>query len=429
MISTELVKSVVAEQEGEMIEKFKRENIIERENQNAVADYLKPNIALIITGLRRTGKSVFSFSILKGKKYGYINFEDERLSNLNVNEMNRVLEAIYSLKGNVETFLFDEIQNIYGWEKFISRLVPNHRIIITGSNATLMSRELATYLTGRHLDFTLFPFSFREYLYFKNFTPEKQDIYITSSIAKIKEYLNEYMKIGGIPEGISIGKKFILQLENDIVERDIVQRYKIRHVKKLKELSHYLLTNFSSEISYNKIKNILNIRSVTTVSNWVDYISSSYLVFELNKYSTKLKEQMLSSKKVYCLDSGIINSLSFKTSENWGRLMENLVSVELLRRKSYWHNEWEIFYFKDYQQNEVDFLIREGYAVKELIQVSYANGFDEIEKREYRSLIKASDLLRCNELKIITWDYEDVKNIDGKRVNFIPLWKWLIMPG
>lgn len=109
--------------------------------------------------------------------------------------------------------------------------------------------------------------------------------------------------------------------------------------------------------------------------------------------------------------------------------MENLVSVELLRRKSYWHNEWEIFYFKDYQQNEVDFLIREGYAVKELIQVSYANGFDEIEKREYRSLIKASDLLRCNELKIITWDYEDVKNIDGKRVNFIPLWKWLIMPG
>lgn len=429
MISTELVKSVVAEQEGEMIEKFKRENIIERENQNAVADYLKPNIALIITGLRRTGKSVFSFSILKGKKYGYINFEDERLSNLNVNEMNRVLEAIYSLKGNVETFLFDEIQNIYGWEKFISRLVPNHRIIITGSNATLMSRELATYLTGRHLDFTLFPFSFREYLYFKNFTPEKQDIYITSSIAKIKEYLNEYMKIGGIPEGISIGKKFILQLENDIVERDIVQRYKIRHVKKLKELSHYLLTNFSSEISYNKIKNILNIRSVTTVSNWVDYISSSYLVFELNKYSTKLKEQMLSSKKVYCLDSSIINSLSFKTSENWGRLMENLVSVELLRRKSYWHNEWEIFYFKDYQQNEVDFLIREGYAVKELIQVSYANGFDEIEKREYRSLIKASDLLRCNELKIITWDYEDVKNIDGKRVNFIPLWKWLIMPG
>ena len=428
-MSTELIKSVVAEQENEMIEKFKRENIIERENQSAVTDYLKPNIALIITGLRRTGKSVFSFSILKGKKYGYVNFEDERLSDLNANEMNKVLEAIYSLKGNVETFLFDEIQNIYGWEKFISRLVPNHRVIITtGSNATLMSRELATYLTGRHLDFTLFPFSFREYLHFKNFISERQDIYITSSIAKIKEHLNEYIKIGGIPEGISVGKKFILQLENDIIEKDIIQRYKIRHVKKLKELSHYLLSNFSSEISYNKMKNILNVRSVTTVSNWVDYLESSYLIFELNKYSPKLKEQMLSPKKVYCIDNSIINSLSFKTSENWGRLMENLVSVELLRRKSYWHNEWEIFYFKDYQQNEVDFLIREGYTVKELMQVSYASGFDEIEKREYRSLIKASDLFRCNELKIITWDYEDVKSIDGKRVNFIPLWKWLIMP-
>ncbi len=428
MISTELIKSVIAEQEVEMVEKFKKENIIERENQSTITDYLKPNIALIITGLRRTGKSVFSFSILKGKNFGYINFEDERLSDLNANEMNRVLEAIYSLKGNVETFLFDEIQNVYGWEKFISRLVPNHRIIITGSNATLMSRELATHLTGRHLDFMLFPFSFREYLRFNNFTPKKDDIYITASIAKIKEHLNGYIKAGGIPEGINIGKRFILQLENDIIEKDVIQRYKIKYRKKLKELSHYLLSNFSSEISYNKMKNVLGVRSATTVSNWMDYISSSYLIFELNKYSPKLKEQMLSSKKVYSLDNGLINSLSFKTSENFGRLMENLVAVELFRRKSYWHNEWEVFYFKDYQQNEVDFLVKEGYTVKELVQVSYANSFDEIEKREYRSLIKASYLLGCNELKIITWDYDDIKNIDSKRVNFIPLWKWLIAP-
>jgi len=306
--------------------------------------------------------------------------------------------------------------------------VLNHRIIITGSNATLMSRELATHLTGRHLDFMLFPFSFREYLRFNNFTPKKDDIYITASIAKIKEHLNGYIKAGGIPEGINIGKRFILQLENDIIEKDVIQRYKIKYRKKLKELSHYLLSNFSSEISYNKMKNVLGVRSATTVSNWMDYISSSYLIFELNKYSPKLKEQMLSSKKVYSLDNGLINSLSFKTSENFGRLMENLVAVELFRRKSYWHNEWEVFYFKDYQQNEVDFLVKEGYTVKELVQVSYANSFDEIEKREYRSLIKASYLLGCNELKIITWDYDDIKNIDSKRVNFIPLWKWLIAP-
>lgn len=428
MVSTELIKSVIAEQESEMIEKFRRENIIERENQSAVLNYLKPNISLIITGLRRTGKSVFSFSILRDKNFGYINFEDERLSDLNANEMNRVLEAMYSLKGNVETFLFDEIQNVYGWEKFISRLVPNRRIIITGSNATLMSRELATYLTGRHMDFMLFPFSFREYLRFNNFVPKKEDLYLTSSIARMKEYLNAYMKTGGIPEGVNMGKRFILQLEDDIIEKDVIQRYKIKYTKKLKELSHYLLSNFSSEISYNKMKNILNVRSATTVSNWVYYLSSSYLVFELNKYSPKLKEQMLSSKKVYSMDNGIINALSFRTSENFGRLMENLVAVELHRRKSYWHNEWEIYYFKDYKRNEVDFLIKDEYAVKELIQVSYANGFDEIEKREYRSLINASDLLRCRELKIITWDYEDIKNIDDKRITFIPLWKWLVIP-
>ena len=429
MVSTEAIKSVIAEQEAEMIEKFKRENIIERENQSVVTGYLKPNIALIITGLRRTGKSVFSFSILKGENFGYTNFDDERLSDLNANEMNKVLEAIYSLKGNTETFLFDEIQNVYGWEKFISRLVPNHRIIITGSNATLMSRELATRLTGRHLDFVLFPFSFTEYLRFNDFEPRREDVYLTSSIAKIKEYLNTYIEMGGIPEGISIGRRFVLQLVNDIVEKDVIQRYKIKYAKKLKELSHYLLSNFSSEISYNKIKNVLGLRSVTTVSNWVDYLSSSYLVFELNKYSPKLKEQMLSPRKVYSVDNGIINALSFKTTENFGRLMENLVAVELYRRKSYSHSEWEIFYFKDYQQNEVDFLIKEGHTVSELIQVTYASAFDEIEKREYRSLIKASNLLRCGELKIITWDYDDTKSIDGKTITFKPLWKWLVTPG
>jgi predicted AAA+ superfamily ATPase len=212
VVSTETIKSVIVEQEAEMIEKFKRENIIERENQSVVTGYYKPNIALIITGLRRTGKSVFSFSVLKGENFGYANFDDERLSDLNANEMNKVLEAIYSL--NTETFLFDEIQNVYGWEKFISRLVQNHRIIITGSNATLMSRELATRLTGRHLDFVLFPFSFTEYLRFNDFEPRREDVYLTFSIAKIKEYLNTYIEMGGIPEGISIGRRFVLQLVN-----------------------------------------------------------------------------------------------------------------------------------------------------------------------------------------------------------------------
>jgi len=173
----------------------------------------------------------------------------------------------------------------------------------------------------------------------------------------------------------------------------------------------------------------LGLRSVTTVSNWVDYLVSSYLVFEVNKYSPKLKEQMLSPRKVYSVDNGIINALSFKTTENFGRLMENLVAVELYRRKSYSHSEWEIFYFKDYQQNEVDFLIKEGHTVSELIQVTYASAFDGIEKREYRSLIKASNVLGCGELKIITWDYEDTKSIGGKTITFKPLWKWLVTPG
>jgi len=181
------------------------------------------------------------------------------------------------------------------------------------------------------------------------------------------------------------------------------------------------------EISFNKLKNILNVRSLQTIKNYSEFLSTSYLIFFLEKYSPKLKLQMISPKKVYCIDNGFVEAMSFKASEDFGRLMENLVAVELMRRKSYWFKNQEIYYWKDYQQNEVDFLVKEGEKIKQLIQVNYVSDKNEIETREIKGLLKASELLNCKNLVVITWDYEDEISIENRKIIFRPLWKWLLI--
>jgi predicted AAA+ superfamily ATPase len=312
---------------------------------------------------------------------------------------------------------------VNGWERFVSRILPTKKVIITGSNARLMSKEFSTFLTGRHINFELFPFSFREYLFLNNFSP---NIYLTKDIAKTKNLLVEYLKMGGFPLTYKVGRYFLSENYRDIVERDVVQRYNIRVRNALKDLAKYYISNCAQEVSFNKLKNILNLKSVHTVKNYSLYLSAAYLVFLLEKYSPKLKESIIAPKKVYCIDNGIVNTIGFKIAENLGNFMENLVAIELLRRRSYWFKEWEVYYWKDSQQNEVDFLIKEGLGVKQLIQVTYASGKDEVESREIKSLIKASDQLNCRDLQIITWDYEDELKLENRVIKFLPLWKWLI---
>ena len=416
MVNIEELKAAIVDREEEIKKKFKEENIIERESEKIVKKYISTDIALIITGVRRCGKSILAFMLGKDNKYGYVNFEDERL-NIEARDLNKVLEALYSLKGDIDILIFDEIQNIFGWERFITRLIQNKKIIITGSNARLLSKELATYLTGRHIDFTLYPFSFKEFLRFKNFSP---NIHLTTDIAKIKNYLDEYLKAGGFPLTYKVGKLFLVENYKDIVERDVIQRYKIKYPKVLKDLAKYLISNLSKEISYNKLKNILGVKSVHTIMNYTEYIQNSYLVFLVERFSFKLKEQMIAPKKVYCIDTGLSNAIGFKFIENFGRLIENIVAIELKRR------EKEIYYWKDYQQHEVDFVIKEGTKVKQLIQVCYSLEDLETKKREIRGLIKASDELKCRNLLIITWDEEKEIKEKNKLIKVVPLWKWLL---
>ncbi len=414
----ELLKKVIEDQRNEIEMKFREENIIEREGITENKKFLKAPFVFITTGVRRCGKSIFSILLVRGEKHGYVNFDDERLRGLDVSDLDKVLEAMYYLYGDLDYIILDEIQNIPGWELFVNRLQRTKRVIVTGSNARLMSRELSTHLTGRYVDFRLHPFSFREFLEYNRFKP---NIYLTTSIAKTKRYLDEYIKIGGIPDAYKFGERFLLTMYNDILNRDILSRYRIRYQKGFYEMLHYLVSNYSCEFSYNRLSNIGKVKNVNTIKNYVSYLENSFLIFEVKRFSYKLKEQNLAPRKIYCIDSGLIHAVGFSISENKGRLMENIVAVELERYKSA-DPKQEIYYWKDHQQNEVDFIVKKGKRIMECIQVTYASDPIDIEKREMRSLLKASKELKCKKLLVITWDYEDTK--DG--IGYIPLWKWLL---
>lgn len=421
MVDIEDIKSAIIDREEELCQKFQTEKIIEREIQKQVQTLITSDIALIITGPRRCGKSILAYMLAQGKKSAYVNFDDERLR-LKATELNKVLEALYSIKGKIEYIIFDEIQNIQGWELFISRLLQTKKIIITGSNAQLLSKELATYLTGRHVNCLLLPFSFREFLTLKG---GNCNIYSTIDKAKIKEQFMNYINNGGFPLVQKIGKVFLAEVYKDIIERDILQRYNIQYATVLKDLVRYLISNTTKEISFNKLKNILNVKSVHTIRNYTTYIQNTYLLFLLERFSFKLKEQIKAPKKIYCIDTGLAQTISFKTSENKGQLLENIIAIEIFRSTQN-NKEIEFYYWKNHQQQEVDFVIKEKSKIKQLIQVADISSNIELPEREITSLLKASEELHCKELIILTRDFEAEKNIKGAHISFIPVWKWLI---
>ncbi len=424
----EEIKGILTDQREEIEEIFQGENIIERQpSKTELSSFLKyPNI-LAILGVRRCGKSIFSLLLLRDKKFGYINFDDERLAGLETKDLNKCLQALYELHGiDLEYIILDELQNIPKWELFANRMRRTKKIILTGSNAKLLSGELATHLTGRYIDFTLYPFSFNEHLKMKGINVSYRDFYSTKKTAQLRGELEEYIYKGGFPEVYKFGKAILGKIYESIIQKDILLRYNIKNRKTFAEISKYLISQFSNEITYTKLRNMTSIKNVHTIKNYVDYLSNAYLIFILERYSPKLKKQIIAPKKVYCVDNGIINSVAFRISRDIGRLIENTIAVELIRRKSY-ENNIEIYYWKDHQQREVDFVIKEGVRTMELIQVTYASGRDEIENREIKSLLKASDELKCKNLKIITWDYEDEIVIDNRKIKCIPLWKWLLL--
>lgn len=416
-------KPIIKEQKQELQDIERRERIINRDVFSYTKKFLKhPNI-LALTGVRRCGKSIFSYLLAREEKFGYINFDDERLEEVSTQDLDKVLQAFYELYTDIDYIVLDEIQNVTKWELFANRLRRTKKVIITGSNASLLSGELATRLTGRYIDITLFPFSFKEYLVFKNINQKK--VYTTKERAEIIRYINVYLKDGGFPEVNKFGKAALARIYNDILTKDVLLRYNIRKKQEIKNLAKYFITHACQEITYQSLANLLKVKHIATISNWISYLEQSFLIFKLERFSFKLKKQFIAPKKVYCVDNGIINTIGFRFSENSGYFMENAVAIELQRKKSS-HHLLEVYYWKDHQQNEVDFVVKKNKKVIQLIQVTHARDREEIKARETNALIKASKELRCNNLLIITFDYKGKQKIGNKTIIYTPLWEWLL---
>lgn len=404
---------------------------------NRLKTALTTQQVIVITGPRRSGKSVIMRQMIQGlmaegvaaKNCMMINFEDPRLGALDVSTLQNIYDTYleYLNPSNTPYVFLDEIQEVDGWEKWVCTLheLGKARLIISGSNAKLLSRELSTLLTGRHVDVTILPLSFHEYLSFKGIKPD-QSLPSADMNIILSRMLREYLDFGGFPE-VALAdekKQILLGYYDDIVTKDLIQRFKIRKSEQMKNLSRYFLSNVSSAMTFNACAKFLDL-SVDTVEKFSGYLQDAYLFFLTKRYSHKFKEQEKSPRKLYCIDNGLSNVIGFNTSPNRGRLLEQTVFQELSRRQLNNANA-KIFYWKNADQKEVDFVIRDGLKVTGLIQVCADVSDPKTKKRELRSLLKAMDEFKLAKGLIITMDHDSTEVEAGKSITYIPLKKWLL---
>ena len=368
---------------------------------------IKPQLshALIVSGIRRGGKSTFLLQYLKSKfpKAFYLNFDDTRLVDFEKSEWMKLDEIIAESKSKV--LFFDEIQIIEGWERYVrQKLDESFRVFITGSNASLLSRELGTRLTGRHISKELFPFSFTEFAKYKK-------------LAVSYKSVAEYLKIGGFPEFVKTGNTDLLtQLFNDVLIRDIAVRYGIRDLKTLQRMALYLISNVGNRITGTKLKKQFDLGATATVMEYLSHLETSYLFFFVPRFSYSLKSQLINPRKVYSIDTGLINVNSASFSDNYGSLFENMIFLALRRKHS------EIFYFS--QKNECDFVVCVNGKVKELIQVCYELNQDNLE-REANGLYEAMRFFNIKKGLIVTLNQTDNLFNNGMTIAVLPAHKFL----
>ena len=414
------VRDVLLVQKRELEARLK-EKYVERD---ASLRSLDSGIINVIIGPRRAGKSFFAERELsKLGEFAYVNFDDERL--VKVREYDDIIEAVKSTYKNARYLLLDEIQNLEGWELFVNRLQrQGFRLVITGSNSNLLSRELATHLTGRHLQTAIFPFSFKEFL-------KLESGELTES--EIKSKFESFVSQGGYPEpnAKKIGfADYLSTLFDSIIYKDIVKKHGVRAPKGIGDLAVYLATNASKECSYNNLSRVTQTKSVHTVKKYLAYLEEAFLFFEVPRFSFKQREQAAANKKIYCIDNGFIKAKGEKFTEDYGRLYENAVAVEL-KKTEFNASGTRIYYWRDRQSGaEVDFVVKRGLEIEELIQVCYDVSEEKTREREVRALLKASSELKCRSLTVLTGDHSAEEKAEwfglkGK-ISFIPLWKWLL---
>ncbi len=417
---------VLRDQKEELKSGLSELELVPREKEIKVDFFSK--LIQVVSGVRRSGKSVLIYKLLEGHEFAYVNFDDDRLIDVLPND---ILSGIYQVYGeDCKIIFFDEIQNLEHWELFVNRLHrAGFKLFLTGSNAKLLAREMASHLTGRHLTLELFPFSFKEYLFAKG-VDLAVDIETTKGKAMVLRQFDRYLDEGGFPEVVCEREKmepYVRELYSKIVSRDIIGRYNVSYKRTFREIANSIMSNPARILSYRKLRLQFGLGSEHTVKNYLSYLEEAYLVFFLSKFSFKPVEIEKSHKKAYVIDTSLIKALSLQRQCSKGAIYENVVFLELIRRGK------EIYYWKSFGHEEIDFVVRKEGKVRQLIQVCYSLNSEKVINREVRSLIKGSFKLRCSNLLLITGKEEGKKifEIDGrkKEVELIPLWKWLLVSG
>lgn len=420
-MTTQELLPIVAEQKEEFLsEDFA--SFCPREEERQID--LKSHLAQVVIGVRRSGKSTMCRKVLReaNVKAAYVNFDDERLAKTQTSDLNNILEALYIVYGDFQYLFLDEVQNIEGWPLFVNRLLRQKmHLIVTGSNAKLLSNELTTHLTGRHHKITLFPFSFEEYARMKQLDTQALT---TKGQAAVKRELNTYLMNGGLPELLieKDSQGYIMALLEAIIKRDITLRFKVRYPEVLQRLATYLIDNFAQEYNATTIAELLGV-SDHTIDTYCGYLQEAFLLLVLKKFSYKSRERIRDSK-IYVIDNAFIsNRTNTFSTENLGWRLENAIYIELLHRAS--KRFADVFYYRD-RTFEIDFIVAKDGVVEELYQVCYDMTNEKTRKREVNSLLQGATKFHCSNLTILTFDEQETITEGDYTIQVKSASQWLL---
>ncbi len=420
MFSRENLKAILSEQRADLLG---RDGGTPREDLAVVEKKIPLPHVLVITGVRRCGKSTLLRQIIRknydDKEFYYVTFEDERLLGFKPSEFSQIYEALLDLYGEKKTFFLDEVQNIPGFDAFVRRFSDNgFKFFVTGSNARLLSQEISTRLTGRHLDIRLRPFSFMEFLGLRGFELTGESAYGPASRSRLRARFDEYLEHGGMPDYAKNHDRQILkQVYEDIVLKDIVVRRKISNEMPMRELYRYVITNFANKYSYHSLADALGMKSVNTVKNYLGFLEDAYFMRQVCKFDYSYRKQIANDRKPYICDNGFITTLSARPMQDKGWLLENMVFNAL-------EPQGEVYYGSD-GGRECDFLLVRERQVKMAVQVAWEL-HEKNKEREMSGLTNAMKAYHLKEGLLLTYDQEEEHRMPEGRVRVKPVWKWLL---
>lgn len=411
------MKTIIQNQRKERDELMSRTYLTRRSNQDADV-LLSSRLIKLITGPRRVGKSTQALLMLRDKNFAYLNFDSQSL--LEAWDANLVMRMLDDVYPGYEYLLLDEVQNLDAWDLWVSELFRmGKNLVITGSNARMLSSEMATVLTGKYLQVEMLPFSLDEF-----FDWNKLDLRVLQPEQKMEATVlaDDYLRNGGYPEVVAyrqLTRSYLDTLFDSIIWKDVARRHNVRNITDLNNLAIYLLSNFCNPVSANDLAVELGFSSVNATKKYMDYLHEPYLFYYLSRYNNKLKLMTKAPRKVYVVDNGFVTSKAFSLSDNLGRLLENQVFVELIRRG--YDVDKTIFYYRSRNDKEVDFVLRKGTHIDKLVQVCYDMSSPKTEKREVDSIVECANELKCNNLFIVTNDDKRVIEKDGYTINVVPI--------